>query len=170
MDLDEHLDQHVHDMPYANTEAHHADAEAHHADAGPGREAFSSRPPIPLVCLTSMALVLGGGVYLASYLPRRAPLAPAVGLVAAAGVALIAAVVLVAGLRQFAWDAFFLVVRWALVAYGVIAGILEYVFVSDGTRGTMLVLLTLSLLVFAVDIPVLFGFSVARFQAPRARR
>jgi len=30
----------------------------------------------------------------------------------------------------------------------------------------MLVLLTVSLFIFAVDIPLLFGFSVARFQAP----
>lgn len=138
--------------------------------AGSAAEVESaSRPPIPLVCVTSMALVLVSGIYLASYLPRRAPLAPAVGLVAAAGATLLVAVVLVAGLRRFAWDTFFLVVKWALLAYAVIAGILEYVFVYDGTRGTMLVLLTLSLLVFAVDIPVLFGFSVARFQAPRAR-
>ena len=76
----------------------------------------------------------------------------------------------VAGLRDFAWHTFFVVAKWALLAYAVIAGILEYVFVYDGTRGGMLVLLTLSLFIFAVDIPVLFGFSVARFQLPRARR
>lgn len=130
-------------------------------------DAFGSRPPIPLVCVASMSLVLVSGIYLAAYLPRRAPLGPAVGLVAAGGAVLAMAVVLVAGLRQFAWETFFVVVKWALLAYAVIAGILEYVFVYDGTRGTMLVLLTLSLFVFAVDIPVLLGFSVARFQVPR---
>lgn len=129
---------------------------------------FAGRPPIPLACIASMALVLTGGIYLASHLPRRAPLGPAEGLVAAAGAALLVAVVLVARLRDFAWDMFFLVVKWSLLAYFVIAGILEYVFVDDGTRGSMLLVLTLSLFVFAVDIPILFGFSVARFQAPRA--
>lgn len=141
------------------------------AGGGPGapHDAFSGRPPIPLVCVSSMALVLVSGIYLAAYLPRRAPLGPAVGLVAAAGAVLLLAVALVVRLRRFAWETFFVVVKWASLAYLVIAGVLEYVFVYDGTRGTMLVLLTLSLLVFAVDIPVLLGFSVARFQVPRAR-
>ena len=137
---------------------------------GAARDAFAGRPPISVVCVVSMALVLSGGVYLAAYLPRPAPLDPAVGLVAAAGAALLGAIALVASLRDFAWDTFFVVAKWALLAYAVIAGILEYVFVYDGTRGTMLVLLTLSLVIFAVDIPVLFGFSVARFHPPRARR
>ena len=134
------------------------------------RTPFARRPPVPAICVLSMSLVLSGGIYLAAYLPRRAPLGPAVGLVAAAGASLIAAIALVAGLRQFAWDTFFVVAKWALLAYAVIAGVLEYVFIYDGTRGTMLVLLTVSLVVFAVDIPVLFGFSVARFQAPHPER
>jgi hypothetical protein len=134
------------------------------------RDPFAGRPPVPALSVASMALVLTSGIYLAAYLPRRAPLGPAVGLVAAAGAALVAAVALVAGLREFAWDTFFVVVKWALLAYAVIAGILEYVFVYDGTRGSMLVLLTASLVIFAVDIPVLFGFSVARFQTPGAAR
>jgi hypothetical protein len=144
--------------------------DTHHATGAVApHDAFAGRPPIPLVCVSSMALVLVSGVYLAAYLPHRAPLGPAVGLVAAAGVVLVLAVALVARLREFAWDTFFVVVKWAALAYLVIAGILEYVFVYDGTRGTMLVLLTLSLFVFAVDIPVLLGFSVARFQVARAR-
>lgn len=132
-------------------------------------DAFAGRPPIPFVCVASMALVLVSGVYLAAYLPRRAPIGPAAGLVCAAGAALVVAVVLVARLTDFAWSSFFLVAKWALLAYAVIAGILEYVFVNDGTRGSMLVLLTASLVVFAVDIPVLLGFSVARFQPGRPR-
>lgn len=149
------------------TEAHDAGTPAPGAHAAP-HDAFAGRPPIPFVCVLSMALVLVSGIYLAAYLPRHAPFGPAVGLVAAAGVVLVLAVGLVTRLRQFDWDTFFVVVKWTLLAYLVIAGILEYVFIYDGTRGTMLVLLTLSLFVFAVDIPVLLGFSVARFQVPRA--
>jgi hypothetical protein len=59
---------------------------------------------------------------------------------------------------------FRLVAGWVLVAYLVIAGMLEYVFIYDGTRGTQLLILSLMLAVFAVNIPMLLGFSVARFQ------
>lgn len=134
--------------------------------ASGGADPFAGRPPVPAVCVTSMALVIVAGIYLAAHLPVRAPLGPAVGLLAASGALLVAAVAMVARLRDFAWRSFFLVLRWAALAYVVIAGMLEYVFVYDGTRGTMLVVLTLSLLVFAVDIPLLLAFCVARFQAP----
>jgi hypothetical protein len=137
--------------------------------AGESLDAFAGRPPIPAVCVASMALVLVSGVYLAAYLPRQAPLGPAVGLVCAAGAALVAGVVLVARLADFAWARFFQVAKWALLAYAVIAGMLEYVFVNDGTRGSMLALVTVSLVLFAVDIPVLLAFSVARFQASRPK-
>lgn len=129
---------------------------------------FAGRPPVPAACVSSMALVLVSGIYLAAYLPTRAPLGPAIGLLAASGVLLLVAVGMVVRLQTFAWQSFFQVVKWAMLAYVVIAGMLEYVFVLDGTRGSMLVLLTLSLLVFAVDIPLLLAFSVARFQRPRS--
>jgi hypothetical protein len=127
---------------------------------------YPKRPPIAEVAQASMALVVVGGVYLAAYLPRRAPLGPAVGLLAAAGALVVVNALLLAGQRSFAWDKFRLVSGWAFVAYLVIAGMLEYVFVLDHVRGTMLVLVTLMLVVFSVDIPVLLGFSVARYQLP----
>ena len=43
---------------------------------------------------------------------------------------------------------------------------LEYVFIYDHTRGSQLLILTGMLLVFAANIPLLLGFSVARFQEP----
>lgn len=121
-------------------------------------------PPIAELAVASMALVLTGGIYLAAYLPGRPPLAPAVGLLIAAGVLLLANVVMLSRLREFAWDKFFLVGRWSLLGYAVIAGMLEYVFVRNHTRGTPLLLMTLMLVVFAVAIPMLFAFSVARYQ------
>lgn len=130
-------------------------------------DAFAGHPPIPAVCVTSMVLILASGIDLAASLPQHAPLGPALGLVIAGAAALVAAVVLVARLADFAWSTFFQVGKWAFLAYCVIAGMLEYVFVRDGTRGSMLVLMTVSLVVFAVDIPVLLAFSVARFQARR---
>lgn len=123
-------------------------------------------PPVAEMAVATLILVIIGGIFTAAYLPRRAPLGPPIGLIAAAGVLLIANVVALSRVREFAWDKFFLVVRWALLAYIVIAGMLEYVFVLDHTPASLLVLLTMMLVVFAVDIPLLFAFSVARYQPP----
>ena len=57
-----------------------------------------------------------------------------------------------------------LVARWALLAYVVIAGMIEYAFVYDHTRGTVLVVMTLMLVIFTLTPPVLLAFTVARFQ------
>jgi hypothetical protein len=46
---------------------------------------------------------------------------------------------------------------------------LEYVFVLDGTRGSTLVVMTVMLAIFAVDVPVLLAFSVARYQPAEER-
>lgn len=133
-------------------------------ELAPGVPDQSTLPPVTVLAVITMALVLVGGIYLASYLPRHAPLAPATGLVAAAVVVLAANVVGLARVRVFPWAVLRRVAGWALLAYAVIAGILEYVFVLDGTRGTMLALMTAMLVVFAVDVPLLLGFSVARWQ------
>ncbi len=121
-------------------------------------------PPISEVATVTIALVVIGGIYLAAYLPRRAPLGIAFGLVAAAAICLLWNIVTLSRLRDFAWAPFFLVARWALVAYLIIAGMLEYAFVLDHTRGGILLVLTLMLAIFAVNIPLLLGFSVARYQ------
>jgi hypothetical protein len=123
-------------------------------------------PPIAELLMGSMACVIAGGIYMAAHLPQRAPLGPAIGLLAAGATLLAGAAVLASSLRPFAWRTFFLVAGWAVVAYVVIAGLLEFTFVYDHTRGSLLLVLTLSLVVFALDIPLLFGFSVARYQVP----
>ena len=54
-----------------------------------------------------------------------------------------------------------------------IAGMIGYAFVYDGTRGEGLVVLVGMLAVFAIAVPLLLGFSVARYQpsatAPEAQ-
>jgi hypothetical protein len=124
-------------------------------------------PPIAPLAVATMAFVIAGGIYVAAYLPRHAPLGPAAGLLAAAGAVLIVNIVLLRRLREFAWDTFFLVGSWALAAYAIVAGMLEYVFVLDHTRGSLLVVMTLMLAVFAIDVPLLLAFSVARYQPAR---
>jgi hypothetical protein len=134
--------------------------------AEPGSVVTRRLPPIAELAVVSMALIIAGGIYLVAHLPQRAPLGPAVGLLAAGGASLVASAALVSRLQPFAWRVFFQVSGWVLLAYVVIGGMLEFVFVFDHTRGSLLVVLTLSLLVFALDIPILLGFSVARYQDP----
>jgi hypothetical protein len=121
-------------------------------------------PPIAELAVASVALMLSGGVYLAAHLPRQPPLAPAVGLLVGGGALTIVAVVLLSRVRPFAWATFFLVARWALLAYVVIAGLLGFVFIYDHTRGSTLAVLLLTLVVFALDVPMVIAFTVARYQ------
>ena len=122
-----------------------------------------SLPPISALAITSLALIVVGGVYLASYVPRTVPLLPAVVLLALAGVFVVVEIAMLARLREFAWNRFFQVFKWALLAYLVIAGMIGYAFTIDGTRGSVLAVLVLMLGVFAFDIPLLLAFSVARY-------
>jgi hypothetical protein len=54
----------------------------------------------------------------------------------------------------------------ALLAYLIVAGLIEYAFLRDHPHGGALIVLTLSLVVFAVHVPVLIGFTVARYDQP----
>jgi len=120
-------------------------------------------PPITALAITSLALIVVGGVYVASYVPRTVPLLPAVVLLALAGILTAVEIGMLARLREFAWQRFFQVFKWALLAYLVIAGMIGYAFTVDGTRGSVLAVLILMLSFFAIDIPLLLAFSVARY-------
>lgn len=121
-------------------------------------------PPVTAFAVTALILVIAGGIDLAAHLPRPAPLGPAIAALAVAAIALLAGVAALARLRDFAWRTFFVVGGWTLAAYVLIAGMLEFVFVLDHTPGSLLIVLSLMLLVFAIDIPLLLAFSVARYQ------
>jgi hypothetical protein len=121
-------------------------------------------PPVTELGVVSMALIVAGGISIAAKLPGEVPLALPVLLLAASSLVMLANVAALARVDGFNWDAFFDVAKWALVAYAVIAAMLEFVFVHDGTRGGVLVVLTLSLAVYAVHVPLLIGFTVARYQ------
>ena len=123
-------------------------------------------PPIDVVGVASMALTIVSTIWLASHVPKRPPLAPSIALMTGSGLLLLVNAVLLARLREFAWRTFRVVASWSLVAYLVIAGMIEFAFVYDGTRGPVLALLTLSLASFAANVPVLLGFGVARYQPP----
>jgi hypothetical protein len=125
-------------------------------------------PPIQPIAVATIALIVVGGIYTAAHLPRHVPEGPTIAVLVAAVILLAVNVVLLARIENFAWRIFRLVTAWVFAAYIVIAGMLEYVFVYDHTRGTQLVILTAMLAVFAVNIPLLLGFSVARYQDPDA--
>jgi len=126
-------------------------------------------PPVAEIAVAAMALIIIGGITLASRLPRPAPLPLLVALLAAAAVLVLADVALLARLREFAWPVFFQVAKWSLLAYSVMYGVLEFTFVYDHVAGSTLVVLTLMLVVIAVDVPMLFGFSVDRYaEVPEA--
>ena len=121
-------------------------------------------PPVTELGVVSMALIVAGGISIASKLPEHVPLTLPILLLGASALVMAANVVALSRVDGFNWDAFFGVAKWALVAYVVIAGMLEFVFVKDGTSGGILVVLTLSLVVYAVHVPLLIGFTVARYQ------
>ena len=123
-------------------------------------------PPIAELVVISVALMLSGGVYLAAHLPTPPPLGPAVGLLAAGAACTLVAMSMLSRIRPFAWGTFFLVARWALAAYVVIAGLLGFVFVYDRTRGATLAVLIATLVVFALDVPTVIAFTVARYHDP----
>jgi hypothetical protein len=123
-------------------------------------------PPIAQIAVVAMALIITGGITLASRLPHPAPLPLLTGLLVAAAALVLADVVLLARLRDFAWPLFWQVASWTMLAYAVMYGILEFTFVYDHVTGATLAVTTLMLVVFAVDIPLLFGFSVARYATP----
>jgi len=137
-----------------------------HEVAPEGAGALSERrlPPIAELAVAAMILVVIGGIYLAAQIPGDVPLAPAVALLIAAGVLVLVNLAALGRIGDFAWRTFRTVFGWALLAYLVIAGMIEYAFISDGTRGGPLVVLSLMLAVFAVDIPLILAFSVARYQ------
>jgi len=64
----------------------------------------------------------------------------------------------------FAWPRFYQVAKWALAAYLFTAAMIEYAFLRDHLTGGPLVILTLSLIVYAVQVPTLIAFTVARYD------
>jgi uncharacterized membrane protein len=123
-------------------------------------------PPISQLGVSSMILTIVSTIWLAAYIPKHPPLGPSIAMMAGAGVLLLANVIALALIKEFAWQTFWTVAGWTLLAYAIIAGMLLYTFLYDEVRGGVLVLMTLSLVAFAVNVPILLGFGVARYQPP----
>jgi hypothetical protein len=123
-------------------------------------------PPVAQIAVASLALVVIGGIVMASYVPRRPALGLPIALLTTSGLLLIADVIVLARLRNFAWGTFFLVARWALLAYIISAGMIEFAFLRNHTRGAPLTVVTMMLVIFAVDVPLIIAYTVARYATP----
>ncbi len=121
-------------------------------------------PPVTEIGAASMVAVAVGVIYNAAYLPKHAQTGVAIAIIVLAAGLQLANVFLLSRIRHFAWARFKQVAGWSLLAYAVIAGMIEYAFVYDHTRGTQLVILTLLLALFMLNVPVLIAFTVARYQ------
>ena len=125
-------------------------------------------PPVTEIGMASLALIVAGGIYLAAHIPKQVPLAPAVALLAASALLLVGNMFALSRVEGFPWRRFFEIAKWSFLAYVTIAALIEYAFLRDHVRGGTLIVLTLSLVVFAVHVPMLIGFTVARFYEPDA--
>jgi hypothetical protein len=123
-------------------------------------------PPVTQLGMASLALIVAAGIYLSAHLPQHVPLGPAVALLVASALLLAGNVFALSRVDGFNWPRFFDVAKWALLAYLIVAGMIEYAFLRDHLSGGPLVVLTLSLVVFAVHVPMLIGFTVARYAEP----
>jgi len=118
--------------------------------------------------VVAMALCIAGTIYLTSYVPRTPALGPAIGLVVAAAAVVVANAAILSRVGGFNWCLFWKVGRWTLLGYAIIAGMLMFTFIYDRLPTGQLALLVGTLAVFAIDIPMMLAFSVARFE-PVAR-
>ena len=121
-------------------------------------------PPFTELGMLALALIVIGGIYLASHIPQHVSLGPAIALLIASALVLTVNLALLARVPDFAWPRFFQVAKWALLGYAFTAGMIEHAFLRDGLRRGTLVILTLSLVVYAVQVPTLIAFTVARYE------
>jgi hypothetical protein len=122
-----------------------------------------SLPPIGEIGVGALILIVIGGIYMSSHYPRGSSLAIPSILAACSGALLIFDMVVLARSKNFARDLFYQVGKWTLIVYVIVAGMLEYVFIYDGTRGNALIVLSAMLLILAIDVPLIISFTVARF-------
>ena len=126
-------------------------------------ETERSMPPVGWLATTALGCVIVGGILIASYAPRPAPLAVPTVLTVLAYALMAAAVISLVRIPDFAWSTFAKIFRWALLAYLVMTGMIEFAFVHDHTRGATLLEVSLMLVIFAVSVPTTIAFTSARY-------
>jgi hypothetical protein len=128
--------------------------------------ADSPHPPVTQLAVGSLVLVLIGGIYMAGSYPAPPSMAVPAVLVAASVALWTTGVVLMARHPGFAWPIFSRVARWALLAYVVEAGMIEFSFIHNHVTGAALLLISLMLVMFALAVTLSIAYTVARFATP----
>jgi hypothetical protein len=123
-------------------------------------------PPVGWMSTGALVLVVVGGIILASYAPRPGPVGIGTGLLCGAALLFVVAIAMLRSIKVFSWTTFRNVFKWALLAYAITSGMIEFAFVHDHTRGTSLLIVTLMLVIFAASVPTTIAFTVARFAEP----
>ncbi len=119
--------------------------------------------PAAWVATGALLCAVTGGVIMASYAPRRPPLAAPLVLALVGLAALAGAYGWLARTRGFAWSSYVRVFRWALLAYVIASALIEFAFVRDHTRGAPLFVVSLLLVDFALSVPMTIATTVASF-------
>ena len=114
--------------------------------------------------MLSLALIVIGGIYLSSHIPQHVPLGLPTALLIASAALVVINLALLSRVPDFAWPRFFQVAKWALLAYLFTAAMIEYAFLRNHSRAGHWSILTLSLLVYAVQVPAMIAFTVARYD------
>jgi len=120
-------------------------------------------PVVACIVGTIISCILAAGIIIV-HTPAPAPMWGSIMWVCIAAVLTVATIVLILGKKPFARKRFFTVAKWVLLYILVLTGMGEFVLVFDGMRGETLVVMTIILLLFLVNIPMLWGFSVARHE------
>jgi membrane-bound acyltransferase YfiQ involved in biofilm formation len=118
--------------------------------------------------VATLIVVVAGGVYMTARAGRSLVWPIPLALLGVAAVLFVVNLVLLftrAHRATYRFDVFWRVGGWAFLAYLVIGGMLEYVFVLDHLRGSRLAVITGLLALFIVDVPLILAFTVARYQA-----
>lgn len=122
-----------------------------------------SSPVIACITGAVISCILAAGIIIAHF-PESAPMWGSIMWLGIAATLTIATITLILRKKPFARKRFFTVAKWVFLYILVLTGMGEYVIIFDGTRGEPLVLITVILLLFLVNIPMLWGFSVARHE------
>jgi hypothetical protein len=120
-------------------------------------------PVVVCITLTVISCVLSAGIIISRF-PGPAPLWGSILWIGIASALTIASITLILRRKPFARDVFFKVAKWVFLYMLVLTGVGEYVIVFDKTRGEPLVIITIILVLFLINVPMLWGFSVARHE------
>ena len=122
-----------------------------------------SSPVVACITGSVISCILSAGIVV-SRIPGPIPIWGSVMWLCIAAVLTVVSAVLIWRRKPFARKLFLKVAKWVFLYILVLSGMGEYVIVFDGTRGDPLVVMTLTVLLFLVNIPMLWGFSVARHE------